>query len=85
MESKEGYTGSEDRNRTFTLADGLKFDLGQAPVSGGVVRAAEFAPDGNLETDSLDRLRLTDLTGAAVELARTGDRLGYEFAAAATQ
>lgn len=80
VEPKEGFSGSADRNRTFTLAPEIQFARLDAPTSGGSVRAAEFEPDGTMDPASLDRIRLNDKAGNAVELARTADRWGYEVA-----
>lgn len=79
VEPKDGYTASADRNRTFTMAPEIQFAPLDAPASGGNVHAAEFEPDGTMDSASLDRIRLTDKSGNAVELTRTADRWGYEI------
>ena len=80
VEPKDGFTGgSADRNKTFTMPPELHFAALDAPVNGGVVRAAEFEPDGTMDPTSLPLIRVLDQAGDAVEVDRTTDRWGYEI------
>lgn len=85
VEPKDGFSGSADRARTFTMAPEFHFAPLDLPAIGGSVHAAEFEPDGTMDPASLERVRLTDKSGNAVEIARTADRWGYEVAKGAAR
>lgn len=79
VEPKAGFTGAEQRIREFALDTDIHFEITDGEAKRGIVEAAEFAPDGSLESGSMESLRLLDRFGSAITVARTDDQLGYEI------
>lgn len=79
VEPKTGYDGSKTRDREFAVNPDVQFEIGIGVTKGGVIAAAEFAPDGSLASSSLDSVRLVDRFNAALTVARTSDGWSYEI------
>ncbi len=68
------------REKTYRLAPGMRFDLGQAPVGrNGLVILTELAPDGTPDVSSLQSVKILDRNNAAITLRLTPDGWGYEI------
>ena len=77
---KDGYAGDASREKTYELPQDVHFELSQAATGqNGHVDAAEFAPDGTLDTDSIEAVRIVDTSNSAVSLAQDDDGWGYEI------
>jgi len=80
--AKDGNPGIPAREKAWTLAPELRFDL-QATVStdaAGRVVAAAFEPEGTLTPDSITPLILVSRSAERIGLELTDDGWGYEIA-----
>ena len=78
--AKTGYESDEARTKEFSLDPEVHFNLSQASATpGGIVNAAEFAPDGTLELSSVDSMQLIDQSNSVIALSQTEDGWGYEI------
>jgi type II secretion system protein H len=75
-----GYEDAGARSKEFTLIEGVHFDAQKTMLSGaGEADAAEFLPDGTLDSSSQTALRIEDQSSSGVEIEQMKDGSGYEI------
>lgn len=81
LEPRVGFPVTPGRCRQFTLHRDVEFSLDYGGRVGrdGVVEAAEFAPDGFLELESVEAFSLVDRFGGELVVAQTTNGWGYEI------
>lgn len=79
-EPAAGFTGEENRTRTFTTNSEVDFDIPNAVAKQGVIALVEFAPDGAPELSAVEAISLSDKFDALAVIARTQDGWGFEIA-----
>lgn len=78
VEPREGFIGTEARNREFAVNADTHFEIDKT-TGGGVVQVVEFSPDGTPAASSMETVRLTDRFDSTITIARTRDGWGYEI------
>ena len=82
VDAKTGYAADGFRRREYVLNADVNFDAISNAVSGQNgrgVNAAEFEPDGTMDSSSVNSVRLVDRFKSSVSLAQTADHYGYEI------
>ena len=79
VEPKAGFDADETRARDYAMNPDVQVEIDKAAVSGGVVEAIEFAPDGALTSSSVDSVRLVDRFNSVINVSRTTDGWSYEL------
>lgn len=80
VKAKTGYEDSGARSKEFTLPEDLHFEATKGSVApDGESDAAEFAPDGTLDSASVTSLRLVNRSDAAISVTQTSDASRYEI------
>ncbi len=82
VDAKTGYSADNLRRKEYTLTPDVNFDAfgnEAAGQNGRGVNAAEFEPDGTLDSTSLHSVRLVDRFKSSVSLVQTADHYGYEI------
>ena len=80
-EAKPGFDDDTQGTREFVLHEDIQFGPIERTTSTARDAALiEFAPDGTLQTESIDTLSLTDRFNATALIQRTRDAWGYEVA-----
>ena len=85
VEPKAGFEADETRARDYAMNPDVQVEIDKAAVSGGVVEAIEFAPDGALTSASVDSVRLVDRFNSVINVSRTTDGWSYELVKEATK
>lgn len=78
VQAKAGYEGVASRAKMWTLHPDVHFDT--APTrddQAGHTLAATFQPEGSLDLESVNEIRLVHRSGEAIALSQTDD--GYEI------
>jgi len=80
VQAKDGYEGDVSREKTWTLRPETRFDAANATTdkSGNIV-AVQFEPDGTLDPESIDTIRLVAQSEESISLTQTDDGWGYEI------
>ena len=73
------YGGTQVRDKDYALDGDVHFDATNAAADHGVVTAATFAPDGNMDPASLASVRLVGRDNSVITVRRTADQWGYEI------
>ena len=79
VEPKAGFDADETRTRDYNMNPDVQVEIDKAAVSGGVVEAIEFAPDGALTSSSVNSVRLVDRFNSVINISRTTDGWSYEL------
>ncbi|HEX5175532.1 MAG TPA: GspH/FimT family pseudopilin [Chthoniobacteraceae bacterium] len=80
-EAKPGFDDDTQGTREFVLHEDIQFGPIERTTNTSASRdptLIEFAPDGTLQTESIDTLSLTDRFNATALIQRTRDAWGYE-------
>jgi len=78
-EAKPGFDDDSQTTREFTLGEDIQFgEIQRQTTTTRDAALIEFAPDGTLQTESTESLRLTDRFNATALVQRTRDAWGYE-------
>jgi type II secretion system protein H len=78
VEPKSGFAAQLDRHLEYRLPEEIRFEMGREVLARGGQGAIEFAPDGFLETSSVEEVWLRDLRGESRIVARMTNGWGYE-------
>lgn len=75
-----GYPSAAARSREYHLAENLSFAPGTSVTAAdGVLTAAQFSPDGTLDTSSIAEVDILDRNKHTISLAQRADGDGYEI------
>jgi len=78
LQPKPGYLASSNRTVEFQLPEEIEFELATVARSTGPQQVVELAPDGFLETDSIQVLGLRHQSGERVIVTLMTNGWGYE-------
>jgi len=80
VQAMDGYEGDALREKTWTLNRDIHFDPVKATTDkSGHTVAAQFEPDGTLDPESLDAIRVIANSEESISLTQTEDGWGYEI------
>ena len=83
LEEETAPAGGDPKAESVSMAQSLQLTLGKlkgtAPTSFHNLPAIRFLPDGSIDEDSPQTLRLTDTVGASLWLVELQNRTGYEI------
>jgi prepilin-type N-terminal cleavage/methylation domain-containing protein len=78
VRTKDGYIPVHDRSKEFSLNEDVHFEVPDSNSSSFI--AAEMAPDGTIDSTSVDSVQLIDRFHTSATVNKTDDDLGYELA-----
>lgn len=80
VQARDGYEGDALRERSWTLNPDLHFEAVKATADkSGRTVAVQFEPDGTLDPESLDAIRVIASSEESISLTQTDDGWGYEI------
>jgi Tfp pilus assembly protein FimT len=75
-----GYPSAAARSREYRLPENLSFAPGTSVAAAdGVLTAAQFSPDGTLDTTSIPGVDILDRNKHTISLAQRADGDGYQI------
>jgi prepilin-type N-terminal cleavage/methylation domain-containing protein len=79
LEPAQGFATDKEQPLEFVLADGLKFDVGSASQSEQGRETIAFGPDGDIEANSLDDVKIREDDTHAIEIGRASLGMSFEI------